>query len=135
MIYLGEWIACQAAADRDPRTGAPRSLWVGVELRCDRVHDMLCQGVFSASQRTVDISSVRDAMSSGKPMEIGYHQDSLHEDGHVRDASVTLDNLAYIGGDAVKILSERIPSESITAIFINHPEPPERSAGGEGNNR
>lgn len=40
-----------------------------------------------------------------------------------------LDNLCVLGGDANLIIAERIPSDVIANIFINHPEPPERSAG------
>jgi pentatricopeptide repeat protein len=39
--------------------------------------------------------------------------------------------VALLGGDATVILPDLIPNNSITTIFINHPEPPERSSGGE----
>eukprot|EP00605_Chrysophyceae_sp_TOSAG23-4_P002530 GSChrysophyteH1.ASY1.ANO1.2795.1 assembled CDS len=42
----------------------------------------------------------------------------LHED---------LQNLALVSGDAVSLLRDRIPFDSVSAIFINHPEPPERA--------
>ena len=40
-------------------------------------------------------------------------------------------NLAIIGGDASSILPEIIHDNCIHQIFVNHPEPPERSLGGE----
>jgi tRNA G46 methylase TrmB len=44
-----------------------------------------------------------------------------------------IQNLAILGGDAVHILRNRIIPLSISEIFVNHPEPPERISGGEGN--
>jgi tRNA G46 methylase TrmB len=40
-----------------------------------------------------------------------------------------LRNLAILGGDATKVLPDRITPDSLTSIFINHPEPPERTSG------
>ena len=39
------------------------------------------------------------------------------------------DNLCVIGGDAAKILPERIQTGSIDFLFINHPEPPQQTGG------
>jgi pentatricopeptide repeat protein len=41
------------------------------------------------------------------------------------------DHVALLGGDASVILPQLIPANSLTTIFINHPEPPERTSGGE----
>lgn len=40
-----------------------------------------------------------------------------------------LPNVCVLHGDAAVILTERVPSESVDQIFINHPEPPERTSG------
>lgn len=39
------------------------------------------------------------------------------------------DNLMLLCGDASEIVPNHIPSESVSHIFINHPEPPERTSG------
>ena len=41
-----------------------------------------------------------------------------------------LPNLAVVGGDAAAVLARHVPA-CAAAVFVNHPEPPERSAGGE----
>ena len=46
-----------------------------------------------------------------------------------RTVSASLSNLYLLGGDAAYILPHRIAPSSISHIFINHPEPPERIAG------
>jgi tRNA (guanine-N7-)-methyltransferase len=40
-----------------------------------------------------------------------------------------VDNLCILGGDASYILPHRITPACISHIFINHPEPPERTSG------
>ena len=39
------------------------------------------------------------------------------------------DNLMLLCGDASEIVPSHIPSDSVSHIFINHPEPPERTSG------
>ena len=39
------------------------------------------------------------------------------------------DNLVCIGGDAGLIVRQHLTPESLSAVFINHPEPPERTGG------
>ena len=46
-----------------------------------------------------------------------------------RSVSASLSNIYLLGGDAAYILPHRIAPTSISPIFINHPEPPERIAG------
>ena len=46
----------------------------------------------------------------------------------LRDAT---HNVAVIGGDAAQILPEFIRPSTVSVIYINHPEPPERRSGGE----
>lgn len=43
----------------------------------------------------------------------------------------TTDNLAIIAGDASVVLPCLIRPSSVSTIFVNHPEPPERRSGGE----
>ena len=38
-------------------------------------------------------------------------------------------NLCAIGGDALEVLQQRFAAESVSGMFINHPEPPERTGG------
>jgi hypothetical protein len=117
----GEWVCAQAAESinrgilliiynlvnhfiiLDPKSqqDSISIYWVALELRCDRVHNTLCQYVFS-NPRLLHIADSE--------------QERLH-------------NLAIIGGDAAKIIPERFPANEISAIFINHPQPPERSGG------
>lgn len=42
-----------------------------------------------------------------------------------------LSNLAVMGGDALRILPNHIPPSSISAIFVNHPEPPQQTGGAD----
>jgi hypothetical protein len=44
-------------------------------------------------------------------------------------------NLTIIGGDAMQVVRQRIPRESISAIFFNYPQPPERVTGGSKENQ
>ena len=38
-------------------------------------------------------------------------------------------NLAVVCGDAAAVLADRISTASVDNIFVNHPEPPERTGG------
>ena len=40
-----------------------------------------------------------------------------------------LNNLSVLGGDAMSIIPARIATESISHVFINHPEPPQQTGG------
>lgn len=84
----GEWVVSQASSDKS-------SLWMGLELRCDRVYKTFAKNIL--------------------------------ENGLLNKASV--DNLLLLCGDASVIVPSYIPPESISHIFINHPEPPERTSG------
>jgi tRNA G46 methylase TrmB len=104
----GEWVAAQAAADRGAYvTAAPQSevkaLWLALELRCDRVHNTLCQHAFSSN----DLAKAQLTGDLSAPNR---------------------NNLAIIGGDASKILPSRLPPGRLSAIFVNHPQPPEQRA-------
>lgn len=41
------------------------------------------------------------------------------------------DHVTFLGGDASLILPQLIAENSLSTVFINHPEPPERTSGGE----
>lgn len=117
----GDWIVAQAAADRvitghnhSSSDGSPsntitvRGNWIACELRCDRAHHIWSHHFLSTKHLVSSIHSVD------------------------QDASTVMrggNNLAVLGGDASKIVKERIPVESISSIFINYPQPPERVAG------
>ena len=130
----GEWVVSHAASDlyhrsnkhdkRDKSAAAPpglnpRALWLALELRCDRVYHTICRSVLENLVRHsqhVRESSVMDSAhaqsSPPEPLILG-----------------GLLNLAVIGGDASHILPNRIAPGSIANVYINHPEPPERTGG------
>ena len=130
----GEWVVSHAASDlyhrsskhdkRDKSAAAPpgltpRALWLALELRCDRVYHTICRSVLENLVRYsqhVRESSVADSTHAKpfppKPLVLG-----------------GLSNLAIIGGDASHILPNRIAPGSIANVYINHPEPPERTGG------
>jgi len=95
----GDWAARQARAD------VGKANWVALELRCDRSSAALRKHMF---------------LSSGE-------RDS-DRGRHNSDDSVGLaSNLAVVSGDAVHVLHTRVAPNSVAAMFVNHPEPPERS--------
>lgn len=94
----GDWAARQARAD------VGRANWVALELRCDRSSSALRKHMF---------------LSSGE-RDRGAHHSST-------DVAPSASNLAVISGDAVHVLHTRVAPNSIAAMFVNHPEPPERS--------
>lgn len=74
-----------------------RAEWLAMELRCDRAYQIFCKQLFSALP----------AMTRAGEEDCG--------------------NLTVIAGDANKIMHENVNDEAVSAIFVNHPEPPERS--------
>lgn len=96
----GEWAVAQAAADR----GAAD--WVALELRCDRAYQIFCRQLFSAA--------AAEAQTGGWSRGGG---------SDARAGS----NLSVIAGDAGKIMHDNIGDNTVSAVFVNHPEPPERS--------
>mmetsp|Transcript_38751 Transcript_38751/g.77175 ORF Transcript_38751/g.77175 Transcript_38751/m.77175 type:complete len:923 (-) Transcript_38751:50-2818(-) len=118
----GEWIVAQAEADwttvqASTSTGAsvervPRALWVALELRCDRIQHTLAHYILSNPVATLCGAATSSSSSS-----------------IIADAA-PIHNLALLGGNAAKIIPERVGSESISEIFINHPQPPDRVTGG-----
>lgn len=131
----GEWVVAHAASDlyyTPPRadkrrhgpegdlTPRPRALWLALELRCDRVYHTICRSVMDNIVRhsqhmrqSRSDSSSADAPATGQsPVSFG-----------------GLPNLAVIGGDASNILPNHIAPGSISNVYINHPEPPERTGG------
>jgi tRNA G46 methylase TrmB len=122
----GEWVVSHAASDLYYRTGkhapsgaSPRALWLALELRCDRVYHTICRSVLE--------NIVRHSQHAGEA--------SIADSGHVQSSPPPplslggLPNLAVIGGDASHILPNRIAPGSIANVYINHPEPPERTGG------
>ena len=130
----GEWVVSHAASDlyhrsskhdkRDKQAAAPpgltpRALWLALELRCDRVYHTICRSVLENlvrhSQHVRESSVADSALAQSSPPE----------------PSILggLSNLAVIGGDASHILPNRIAPGSIANVYINHPEPPERTGG------
>lgn len=81
--------------------------WVALELRCDRVYNILANHLLTL-----------------RPLNyLAQHHADMNDLYHAN-------NLAILGGDAVQIVNQRIPRNSISEIFINYPQPPERVTGG-----
>jgi pentatricopeptide repeat protein len=131
----GEWVVAHAASDlyyTPPRadkrrqsaegdsTLKPKALWLALELRCDRVYHTICRSVMEnivrhsqhMRQSRSDSSSTDTPATGPSPVSFG-----------------GLPNLAVIGGDASNILPNHIAPGSIANVYINHPEPPERTGG------
>ena len=110
----GEWAVAQAAADwTSPIPGsseaAPKALWVALELRCDRIQHTLAHYLISRPSGSLSYGNGSATSNS-----------SIH----------SVHNLALLGGNAAKILPERIAPDSVAEVFVNHPQPPDRVAGG-----
>jgi pentatricopeptide repeat protein len=110
----GEWAVAQASADwssANPTgtvTRTPKALWVALELRCDRIQHTLAHYMLSNPGACLPAAPTSAAATSAS---------ALH-------------NLTFLGGNAAKIIPDRIAPESISEIFINHPQPPDRVTGG-----
>jgi pentatricopeptide repeat protein len=123
----GEWVVAQAGADWVAEAGTravaanagggvrqPKALWVALELRCDRIQHTLAH--YLLSRPTTPLVSAPSTAA---------HNNSAGADH-------ALHNLAFLSGNAAKIIPERVATGSIAEIFINHPQPPDRVTGGGG---
>ena len=95
----GDWVMSQALNQKqqndqskkrrlDEMSSSYDINWIAMELRCDRVYDMMTK--------------------------LFYHD---------------LNNVAILSGDASTIVPNHLPHASIDKMFINFPEPPERTGG------
>jgi pentatricopeptide repeat protein len=193
----GEWVCAQALADREASSGTALANWVALELRADRVFNIVSTCALSsvpmslaamtASSTSVPTSSSNAPPSwkySTQPSNVGAHakqyrrlvkqheirlqkqqwsqrRDELESQEKEGPNTIAADsitptefegadadegesllpsaqwlqrmgfvrNLCVLGGNAMHILPQRISPRSISAIFINHPEPPERLLG------
>ena len=109
----GEWVTAQANADYEKVADRllPRALWVAVELRCDRVQ-------YTASHYFLSSHAALAAIDSLRP------EQSAHQPPH--GAELTIGNLAVLGGDASIIIPNHFADCSVSDVFVNHPQPPER---------
>lgn len=109
----GEWVTAQANADYE-KVGdrlLPRALWVAVELRCDRVQHTASHYFLSS----------HTALSA---IDIPPHpKQSARQPPH---GGELIGNLAVLGGDASIIIPNHFADCSVSDIFVNHPQPPER---------
>lgn len=89
----------------DKKTGqqVTNSYWLAMELR----HDRVCNTVNHY------LSSLPPPAPPSPPTATA-------------TATATRYNLAVLGGDAMKMISERLADSCVSAIFINHPQPPEK---------
>jgi pentatricopeptide repeat protein len=123
----GEWVVAQAGdwvAEAGTRGAAvanagagvrqPKALWVALELRCDRIQHTLAHYLLS-----------RPTNTPASAPSTAAHNNSAGADH-------ALHNLAFLSGNAAKIIPERVATGSIAEIFINHPQPPDRVTGGGG---
>jgi pentatricopeptide repeat protein len=102
----GEWVVAQALHDWNFEKNSANANWVALELRFDRVYNTMCRSIYS-----------------------GIEVNNSHSNKHSKSHFGGLPNLAVLGGDASALLPNHIPSNCISSIFINHPEPPERTGG------
>ena len=146
----GEWVVSHAAADlyyTSPKNGrnrekdlndtnlkdipklsrpVPRALWLALELRCDRVYHTICRSIL---ENIVQHSKHEEAQLRNRPYNNINQRRIDSQLCNTPSSFGGLANLAVIGGDASNILPNRIAPSSITSVYINHPEPPERTGG------
>ena len=146
----GEWVVSHAAADlyyTSPKNGGnrkkdldytnlkdipklsrpvPRALWLALELRCDRVYHTICRSIL---ENIVQHSKHEEAQLRNRPYNNINQRKIDSQLCNTPSSFGGLANLAVIGGDASNILPNRIAPSSITSVYINHPEPPERTGG------
>ena len=111
LSFTGEWLVDQAMADRHPVTHAPLALWLGLELRCDRVYDALCHSLFHPA-------SGRLTSSLPTPRSSTFQPDLTQPNNMTDGGTVLLDNVAFLGGDANKVLSDRLIASSIQQVLL-----------------
>jgi len=145
----GEWIAAQAAActhtDNRTKSVSVSAYWIALELRHDRVYNTICQHLFNSPPSTHS-RAVND-MDTSKG-SYPHHHEKQSKSNKRKDHLLTVEsvtqtnaanshshNLAILGGDAVCIINQRFASASVSAIFINHPQPPEKILETKANGR
>ena len=107
----GDWVVAHAAADMHTGPGQPaRARWLALELRCDRAHQTLSKSVAAHWEHCAQQPLPQWAGTGPSPFG-------------------GLPNLAILSGDATKVLPRRLAPASIAALYVNHPEPPERTSG------
>ncbi|RYH29783.1 hypothetical protein EON65_07350 [archaeon] len=119
----GDWVVSHAAYHRDSlatKSAFPEAYWLALELRFDRSHEILSKQFFSLRPVLHALLDRRDCKNKG--ME----QDVIKDLQRIFDTN----NLCILSGDATKIVSRHIPHRSVDGIFVNYPQPPERSSGG-----
>ena len=99
---LNSFVSYVISTDKKTGQQVVASYWLAMELR----HDRVCNTVSHF------LSSLPPAPPSPSPTPC--------------DHSGSKYNLAVLGGDAMKIISDRLADSCVSAIFINHPQPPEK---------
>lgn len=110
----GEWVSAQAAVSRSQFSdeNKPNVYWVALELRCDRVHNILCQNIFTENRLSTFLANEQ------------YQEESDGLFPSLENTKIP-SNFAIVGGDASKILPKRFSPSSVDAVFINYPQPPD----------
>ena len=85
---------------RQARADVGRANWAALELRCDRSNMALKKYLLSSASES---------------------------DRSIGTGTGTSSNLAIISGDAAHVMHRHVAPNSVAALFVNHPEPPERS--------
>eukprot|EP01031_Cornospumella_fuschlensis_P030392 gene30392-36720_t len=119
----GDWVVSHAAYHRDnlsSKSAFPEAYWLALELRFDRSHEILTKQFFSLRPVLHALLDRKDAKQRG------VEQDVAKDLQRIFDSN----NLCVLSGDATKIVSRHIPHRSVDGIFVNYPQPPERSSGG-----
>lgn len=121
-----EVVPVETSADHKLLNGDVSIDWVSLELRCDRVYATFVQNLLRKFMYMYK-------QSGNAPTSAIVDENSTLSDKDIESVkqpkldAISYHNLLMLGGDANSILRKYIPSNSISHIFVNHPEPPERT--------
>lgn len=119
----GEWIVAQANNDiLDRGTSSFKAVWVALELRCDRVHNILTKSIFHTFDEPIATEASTSHLEEDENSKTTWSLPSLLKFGGTP-------NLCILGGDASAIIPKHFPKDKVSEIHINYPEPPERTGG------
>ena len=114
----GEWVIAQAKRD------VGKANWIALELRTDRAYSILNQQLMNLS-----IGSGKGGNSKRQKSDATMSLTPHASDSQYTAMGITSEqsNLAIFSGDADKIIGNHMSAQSLSNIYINHPEPPERT--------
>ena len=109
----GEWAIAQAQADHDSNTGDPLARWLTLELRHDRVYETFANSVFESLDNL--------CLLRGNALEVGVACATGNHASKACGFSLTLHVLVF------QVVQDHFPTGRVERVFVNHPEPPERT--------